>query len=140
MNINWSQPIPLSWIPNGKLVTFTALHQAALTQYVQIIDPSGKPISFTTLTGNSVQFPISGTGTNVGFFENGAGSFYMQQGYQIQFANSGGQTSLVSQANPTQFFIFGQVFGGGSVFVTEDQGGTDYNDTSLWIEWYAFQG
>jgi mannose-binding lectin len=138
--MNWSQPLSLSFIPTGKLVTFTALHQAALTQYVQIIDPSGKPIAFTTLTGQAAQFPIQGQGTQVGFFTNGAGSFTMQQGLQVQFANSGSQTSLVSYANPTQFFINGQIFGGGTLIVTEDQGGTDYNDTSFVIEWYQFQG
>ena len=139
-NLNWSKPMSLAFIPAGKLVTFTALHQAAYTQYVQIIDSSGRPISFTTLTGQPAQFPIQGQGTNVGFFENGSGSFYMQDGLQIQFANSGGQESLVAVANPTQFFINGQIFGGGTLMVTEDQGGTDYNDTSFCIEWYKFEG
>ena len=138
--MNWSKPLSLAFIPNGKLITFTALHQAAYTQYVQVIDSSGKPISFTTLNGQSAQFPIQGQGTTVGFLQNGSGSFYMRSGLQVQFANSGGQTSLVATANPTQFFINGQVFGGGTLIVTEDQGGTDYNDTSFTIQWYQYEG
>jgi hypothetical protein len=139
-NLNWSKPMSLAWIPNGKLVTFTAMHQAEWTQYVQIIDPSGKPISFTTLDGQSNQFPIEGQGISVGFFKNGSGKFYMSEGLQIQFANSGSGETLVEAANPTQFFINGQIFGGGTLFVTEDQGGTDYNDTSFCIEWYKYEG
>ena len=121
-------------------MTFTALHQAALTQYVQIIDSNNTPISFTTLSGSSATFPISGQGTSVGFFQNGAGQFHMQAGYQIQFKNSGSITSLVSAANPNQFFINGIIYGGGTMFVTEDQGGTDFNDTSFVIQWYLFEG
>lgn len=139
-NLNWSKPASLAFIPTGKLVTFTALHQAAYTQYMQIIDRSGEPIAFTTLTGQSARFPIEGQGTQVGFFNNGSGKFYMRDGLQIQFANSGGRQSLVEYANPTQFFINGQIFGGGTLIVTEDQGGTDYNDTSVAIEWYKFEG
>ncbi|GAB4185728.1 MAG: hypothetical protein Tsb002_09740 [Wenzhouxiangellaceae bacterium] len=137
---DWTSPQSLAFIPNGKLVTFTALHQAALTQYVQIIDSNGNPIAFTTLDGQSARFPISGTGTTVGFFTNGAGKFTMQEGYKIQFKNSGSNVSLVSAANPNQFFINGTIFGGGTMFVTEDQGGTDYNDTSFVIQWYQYEG
>ena len=137
---DWTSPQSLAFIPNGKLVTFTAMHQAAFTQYVRIIDSNGNPISFTTLDGSSANFPISGTGTRVGFFNNGAGSFYMREGYKIQFKNSGSQVSLVSAANPNQFFINGQIYGGGTMFVTEDQGGTDYNDTSFVIQWYQYEG
>ena len=137
---NWTSPQSLSFIPDGKLVTFTALHQAALTQYVQITNSSGTPISFDKLDGGAASFPISGSGTAVGFFTNGAGSFRMQSGYQIQFKNSGSQTSLVSAANPNPFYINGTTFGGGTMYVTEDQGGTDYNDTSFTIQWYQFEG
>ncbi len=137
---NWSAPQSLAFIPTGKLVTFTALHQAANTQYVQIINASGNPISFTTLSGQTATFPISGVGTSVSFFDNGSGKFYMQDGLQIQFKNSGSQTSLVSAANPNQFFINGIIYGGGTLFVTEDQGGTDYNDTSFTIQWYQYEG
>lgn len=137
---NWTSPQSLSFIPNGKLVTFTAMHQAAYTQYVQIIDSSGAPISFKTLNGGTSEFPISGAGTSVGFFTNGSGSFTMVEGYQIQFKNSGSSPSLVSAANPNLFYINGQTFGGGAMFVTEDQGGTDYNDTSFVIQWYQFVG
>lgn len=139
-NINWSKPMPLDFIPVGKLVTFTALHQAAYTQYVQIITPSGAPITFTTLVGGQGQFPIQGQGTTVGFLENGSGSFYMQSGLQIQFGNSSGSTSLAQMSSPSIFYINGQNFGGGTFFAVEDQGGTDYNDTSVSIQWYTFAG
>lgn len=137
---NWTSPQSLSFIPANKLVTFTAMHQAALTQYVQIIDSSGTPISFTTLDGGSASFPISGAGQSVGFFTNGSGSFRMKSGYQIQFKNSGSQTSLVAAANPNLFYINGKTYGGGTMYVTEDQGGTDYNDTSFVIQWYEQEG
>lgn len=137
---DWSTAQSLSFIPAGRLVTFNALHQAALTQYVQIIDSSNNPISFTTLDGGSASFPISGAGTNVGFFTNGAGKFRMAAGYQIQFKNSGGSTSLVAAASPSLFYINGQDFGGGVMYVTEDQGGTDYNDTSFTLQWYTYEG
>jgi hypothetical protein len=137
---DWSAPQSLAWIPNGKLVTFTALHQAANTQYVQIIDASGNPISFTTLDNKSASFPIQGQGTQVGFFTNGSGSFRMQAGYQVQFKNSGSKVSLVAAANPNQFFINGVIYGGGTLFVTEDQGGTDYNDTSFVLQYFTYEG
>lgn len=137
---NWSNPQSLAFIPSGKLVTFTAMHQAALTQSVQIIDSNNQPIPFTKLDGGTAVFPISGTGTQVGFFTNGAGKFRMSDGYKIQFKNSGSQTSIVSVANPNQFFINGIIFGGGTMYVTEDQGGQDFNDTSFVIQWYKFEG
>jgi mannose-binding lectin len=138
--MNWSPAYPLSFIPIGNLVTFSALHQAANVQYVQILDSNNNPISFKTLTGQQAQFPIQGQGTQAGFFTNGAGSFTMQAGYKVQFANSGPSVSLVANTNPNVFYINGQVYGGGIFFCTEDQGGTDYNDTSLSIEWYTYAG
>ena len=137
---NWSAPMPLDFIPNGKLVVFTAMHQAAYTQYVQIIDSSGNPISFTNLSGQSTPFPISGQGESVNFFPNGAGKFYMQSGLQVQFSSSGSSVSLVEVSNPSEFYIGSTVYGGTALFVTEDGGGTDYNDTSFCIQWYAFEG
>ena len=137
---NWTNPQSLSFIPSGKLVTFTAMNQAAYTQYVQIIDSHGNPISFNKLDGGTASFPISGSGQNVGFFTNGSGSFRMQDGYKIQFKNSGSKTSLVAAANPNLFYINGQTYGGGTMYVTEDGGGTDYNDTSFVIQWYQHEG
>jgi len=139
-NLNWSKPQSLDYIPEGKLVTFTALHQALYTQYVQIIDSAGAPIAFNTLAGQAAQFPISGSGTVVGFLNNGAGCFYMRKGHQIQFANSGGQTSLPLMSSPSLLYINGQNFGGGAFFGVEDQGGTDYNDTSFNLQWYTYEG
>lgn len=137
---DWSSPLSLSYIPTGKLVTFTALHQAANTQYVQIINSSGNPISFNTLDGGTANFPISGAGTTVGFLNNGAGKFYMQDGLQVQFKSSGSQTPSVSAANPNIFYINGVTYGGSNIYVTEDGGGTDYNDTSFVIQWYTYEG
>jgi len=141
---NWTSPQSLSFIPDGKLVTFTALHQAQLTQYIQITTSSGTPISFNNLDGSAASFPISGSGTTVGFFTDGAGSFKMKSGYQIQFKNSGSQTSVVSAANPNLFYINGTTYGGGSMYVTEDlpggSGESDYNDTSFVIQWYQYEG
>jgi hypothetical protein len=140
MSINWTAPQSLSFIPNGKLVTFTAIHQAAYTQYVQIIDKNGSPISFNLLGGGAASFPINGTGSSADFFINGSGKFMMQDGMKVQFANSGPSLSIVSAANPNQFFINGEIYGGGTLFVTEDSGGVDYNDTSFVIQWYKYEG
>jgi len=137
---DWSPPISLSFIPTGQLVTFTAMHQAAYTQSVQIIDSNKHPISFQTLSGGSASFPISGIGTTIGFFENGAGKFTMQAGYQVQFMSSGSAVPLVAVSNPSSFFINNQIYGGGVLMVTEDGGGTDYNDTSFVLEWYSQMG
>ncbi|ESP93723.1 hypothetical protein [Pseudoalteromonas luteoviolacea] len=139
-NKNWSAPQSLDFIPTGKLVTFTAMHQAAYEQYIQITDENGKPITFQTLSGSNCEFPIHGQGQTVGFFENGTGKFTMRKGLQIQFANSGSHVSLVAVANPNLFFINGKTFGGGTLYVTEDGGGTDYNDTSFVLQWFEFEG
>lgn len=139
-NIQWSTPQTLSYVPDGKLVTFTAMHQAEWTQYVRIIDGSGQPISFYRLDGTEERFPISGSGTDVGFLDNGAGRFTMASGMQIQFGSGGPYTPKVSAANPTQFFINNQIFGGGTMYVTEDGGDEDYNDTSFVIQWYQYVG
>lgn len=139
-NVQWTAPQSLAYIPKGKLVTFTAMHQAAYTQYVQIIDASGRPISFHCLDGSQASFPISGSGVDVGFLQNGAGRFTMASGMQVQFGSSGPKVPLVSAGNPVQFFINNQIFGGGTLYVTEDGGDMDYNDTSFVIQWYAYVG
>lgn len=139
-HINWSNPQSLAYIPDGKLVTFTAMHQADYTQYVQIIDANGNPITFTLMTGDQASFPISGQGTEVGFFNNGSGHFTMKSGMQVQFGSDGPHVPKVSAANPNQFFIQNAIFGGGTMYVTEDGGDEDYNDTSFVIEWYQYVG
>ncbi|CAH9049552.1 hypothetical protein PSECIP111951_03782 [Pseudoalteromonas holothuriae] len=137
---NWSAPQTLA-IPAGKLVVFCATHQAQFTQQVQIIDAQGMPITFHTFDGQSHTFPITGEGTSVNLFANGNGKFTMQAGYQIQFKNSGSQTSLVA-ASTVEFDLNGIVYGGGTLFATDDQGGSepDYNDTSLSLQWFNTQG
>lgn len=137
---NWSSAIDLSFIPTGNLVTFTAMHQAAYTQYVQIIDSNNNPISFNTLSGGSASFPISGSGTTIGFFDNGSGKFTMQSGYKVQFKSSGSSTPDVANSTVSTFLINGQTYGGGVMFVTEDGGGTDYNDSSFVLQWYTYMG
>lgn len=139
-NINWSDPQSMEYIPSGKLVTFTAMHQAEYTQYVQIIDANNQPISFTRLDGGEATFPISGSGVEVGFLQDGAGHFTMSDGMRVQFGSSGPSTPKVSAANPTQFFIINKIFGGGTMYVTEDGVDNDYNDTSFVIQWYAYAG
>lgn len=139
-NVNWSNPQSLSYIPEGKLVTFTAMHQADYTQYVQIIDAGGQPITFNLMGGGQASFPISGQGSNVGFFENGSGYFTMSSGMRVQFGSDGPKAPLVSAANPNEFFINNAMFGGGTMYVTEDGGDMDYNDTSFVIEWYQYMG
>lgn len=138
--VSWSKSQSLDFIPSGKLVTFTALHQSSAVQYVQIIDSNNQPISFTTLSGESARFPISGQGATVAFLTNGAGRFAMQKGLQIQFGSSNSSPPKVAAANPNEFFINGDVVGGGTLFVTEDGDDNDYNDTSFVIEWYKYQG
>jgi len=136
MSIQWSNSQSLAYVPNGKLITFTALHQAAFTQYIQVIDAAGTPIQFDLLGGGTANFPISGTGTTLDLFINGGGKFIMQEGYQVQFANNGNKVSSVSATNPNQFFINGQITGGGTLYVTEDSGDNDYNDSSLAVQWF----
>ena len=138
--IQWSAPQSLAYIPTGKLVTFTAMHQAAYTQYVQIIDAGGRPISFYCLDGSQATFPISGSGVEVGFLQNGAGRFTMADGLQVQFGSSGPNIPLISAGNPVVFFIQNKIFGGGTLYVTEDGADMDYNDTSFVIQWYQFAG
>lgn len=140
MSINWSSPQSLAFIPDGKLVTFTAMHQAEYTQYVQIIDANNQPITFQLLDDSYASFPISGSGTEVGFLQNGAGKFTMASGMQVQFGSSGPKIPLVSAANPNEFFINNAIFGGGTMYVTEDGGDMDYNDTSFVIQWYQYAG
>ncbi|CAM4027686.1 hypothetical protein [Pseudoalteromonas byunsanensis] len=137
---NWSAPQALS-IPAGKLVIFSATHQAQFQQQIQIIDANGQPITFQTFDGQSHTFPITGQGTGVNLFTNGNGKFIMQSGYQIQFKNDHSKTSLVA-ASTVEFDLNGIVYGGGTLFVTDDQGGPepDYNDTSLSLQWFNSQG
>ena len=140
MSINWSTPQSLVYIPENKLVTFTAIHQAQYEQHIQVIDAGGNPIQFDLLGGGTAHFPIHGSGTTANFFTNGSGKFIMKTGMKVQFANTGGPVSKVSATNPNQFFIEGQIFGGGVLYATEDGGGTDYNDTSFVVQWYATMG
>lgn len=145
MSIQWSAPQPLSFIPSevgpaGKLVTFTAMHQAENIQYVQIIDQYNNPIEFTRLDGSAGQFPISGSGTTAGFLQDGAGSFKMQDGLQIQFGSSGSLIPQVAAANAANFYINDSFYGGGIMFVTEDGTDNDFNDTSFVLQWYLRVG
>lgn len=137
--IQWSAPQSLAYIPDGKLVTFTAMHQAEYTQYVQIIDAGGNPISFYCLDGSQANFPISGSGVNVGFLQHGAGRFTMASGMQVQFGSSGPYVPQVSAGTPVVFFI-NKIFGGGTLYVTEDGTDNDFNDTSFVIQWYQYVG
>lgn len=137
---NWSDAIVLDFIPDGNLVTFTAMHQADYNQYVRIIDENNTPIPFETLDQKSVAFPITGQGVRVDFFVNGTGKFRMQNNYKIQFASSGSGKPRIEMSNPTDFFIEGTSYGGTALFVTEDGGGTDYNDTSFCLQWYSKEG
>lgn len=139
-NLNWTDAQSLAWIPNGKMVTFTAMHQAAWKQYIRIIDENGRVISFETLQGEMAEFPIEGQGSNVGFFKNGSGKFLMKKGLKVQFANSGGEESAFIMTTPSQFFINETVYGGCALYVTEDEGGTDYNDSSFTLQWYELEG
>ncbi|KWS06087.1 hypothetical protein AZ78_3641 [Lysobacter capsici AZ78] len=138
-DVQWSAAQSLAYIPDGKLVTFTAMHQAEYTQYVQIIDADGNPISFYCLDGSQATFPISGSGVNVGFLQNGAGRFTMASGMQVQFGSSGPNVPKVSAGTPVVFFI-NKIFGGGTLYVTEDGTDNDYNDTSFVIQWYQYVG
>lgn len=137
---SWSNPQSLAFIPTGKLVTFMALHQAGDTQYVQIIDSNLQPIQFEPMLGGSAEFPISGQGSTVGFFDNGVGKFIMQDGFQIQFGSSASSPPTVAATGPNEFFINKVNKGGGALFVTEDGGDQDYNDTSFVIQYYGSQG
>ncbi|ALN88144.1 fucose-binding lectin II family protein [Lysobacter capsici] len=138
-DVQWSAAQSLAYIPDGKLVTFTAMHQAEYTQYVQIIDANNQPISFYCLDGSQATFPISGSGVNVGFLQNGAGRFTMASGMQVQFGSSGPNVPKVSAGTPVVFFI-NKIFGGGTLYVTEDGTDNDYNDTSFVIQWYQYVG
>lgn len=138
-DVQWSAAQSLAYIPDGKLVTFTAMHQAEYTQYVQIIDADGNPISFYCLDGSQATFPISGSGVSVGFLQNGAGRFTMASGMQVQFGSSGPYVPKVSAGTPVVFFI-NKIFGGGTLYVTEDGTDNDYNDTSFVIQWYQYVG
>ncbi len=141
---DWSKPIELSDLfPQGigKLCTFTALHQAQLVQHVRITDSASNPINFTNMNGNPCAFPVSGSGTRVGFFDDGAGYFTLQKGYKLQFKNDGPQTSDRQVAGPTSFFIDDKIYGGGALIVSEDHSGSeDYNDISFTIQWYEYEG
>lgn len=140
MSIKWSQPQTLDFIPNGKLVTFTAMHQSSSIQYIQIVDGSGNPIGFTRLDGSTARFPISGSGAKIGFLDNGAGFFIMAPGLQIQFGSSGLLVPQVAAASPSDFYINDNHYGGGIMFVTEDGTDNDFNDTSLVLQWYLRVG
>jgi hypothetical protein len=119
------------------------MHQAGYTQYFQVIDANGKPIQFSPLDGALELFPffpISGSGSPVGFFTNGYGSFIKSDGMQIQFGSSGPKIPTVGASDPYQFFIDGTCRGGGSMYATEDGDDMDYNDTTVALQWYNAAG
>lgn len=142
--MNWTDPISLSFLPSGKLVSFTAVAQAAYTQYVQVIDgTTGNPISFNDSNGNPQTFPVSGAGTGGELF--GVGSFTMQNGYKIQFASSGSATPEYIQSKVANLNHGTTNFGKGTFFGTEDSpngnpSSYDYNDTVLWLQSYEYAG
>lgn len=143
-DVQWTSPLDLTWIPSGKLVTFTAMHQAGCTQYFQVIDANNNPIPFFALDGAQglplLLFPVSGSGTKVGFLTNGSGSFIKFDGMQIQFGSSGPNVPLVAAAGPYQFSIDSVLHGGGTTYVTEDGDDMDYNDTAVVLQWYNSPG
>ena len=145
MTLKWTKPVDVSILFGqqalGKLVTFTVLHQAELTQYVKITNQEDEPITFTTMNGEESSFPISGQGTTVGFFNDVAGYFFLEEGYQIYFANSGTQQSKFQLGGPTTFTVNGEVYGGVLLFAVEDFGGEEeYDDTTMILEWYKENG
>lgn len=142
-DIQWANPINLDWIPSGSLVAFTAMHQADYTQYFQVVDAGGNPISFSPLAGSFEflpSFPVSGAGPDLGFFTNGYGSFTKADGMQVQFGSSGANPPSVLASTPFQFFADGDCRGGGTIYVTEDGGDDDYNDTGVVLQWYGQSG
>jgi hypothetical protein len=142
-DIQWANPIDLEWIPNGKLVTFTAMHQAGDTQYFQVLDNNNNPISFSPLAGSfelAPSFPVSGVGSDVGFFVNGYGSFTKADGMHIQFGSTAPSPPSVVASPPYQFFADNACRGGGTMYVTEDGGDSDYNDTAVVLQWYGQAG
>ncbi len=140
----WSDPLVLSDLfPQaiGKLVSFTALHQAKSTQYVQITDSKGGFVNFTNMDGETCQFLIWGSGREVGFTLNGAGFFTLQEGYSIQFGTNGPQPSDFLVSNPANFFIDNETYGGQAMIASKNvSGGEDSNNLSFVIQWYEYEG
>lgn len=142
-DIQWANAIELDWIPIGKLVTFTAMHQAGDTQYFQVVDSNLNPISFAPLANSfelGTTFPVSGTGSDVGFFTNGYGSFIMATGLKVQFGSNASGPPTVVASTPFQFFVDTLCRGGGTIYITEDGGDSDYNDTAVVLQWYGQSG
>ena len=147
---DWSDPISLDLLeaPEGKTVSFTAIHQAALKQHVRILNSDGEAIDFELIKTEDDRsqpdredFPISGQGTSIGFFQYGAGHFEYEPGMTVQFANNGTCLTKAMHSNPSPIYVDGKKYGGVLWFVAEDFGGArEYDDTTLVLEWYEKMG
>lgn len=138
-NISWAPAQSVSFIPQGNFVSFTAIVQAAYTQAFQIVDGSGNPISYTDgTTGQTKTFPITSSGTAAHMM--GGGSLTWDTSYKIQFGSSGSSAPQVADTNIQNLKNDDTIYSQGQVFGTEDGGGTDFNDTVLWLQSYNVSG
>lgn len=129
MDVAWSAAQDLSFIPANHVVVFSALHQTSHTQVVQITQGGTGPIAFTNAMGEAARFPITGTGSEAGYFERGTGFFVMKEGLTAQFADSGAKDTTIGHTPPA---TFGLPQGGGFAWY-----GTDDLSTRFYLYWFS---
>jgi mannose-binding lectin len=120
-------------IPQGMVVFWSALVQAAFSQFVQIQD-SNRNVIFTA-TGGSPD-GHSPTQIGQGFFQAGdpSGNYTVWLGINDGSPWSNVIWSQDAIANGGTSYLTKYVFG------TEDGSDNDYNDTYLQLQWFQFLG
>lgn len=120
-------------IPQGKVVFWSALVQAAWSQFVQLKDSAGNVVF--TVTGASPD-GHSPTQIGQGFFQAGdpSGTYSLWLGI-----DGGSQWSSVLWTEDS-ISLSGTTYLSKYVFGTEDGADADYNDTYLQLQWFEYLG
>ncbi|MCW2239969.1 hypothetical protein [Azospirillum canadense] len=115
----------------GKSAFWTVNTQAAYNQYVKLVDPSGNVVFTATGSG----------GTNGTPNQIGSGNFTAVAGnYTIYIGiNNGAQWNQVIWDSDS-LVNGGTVYYSVTTFISEDGGGTDYNDSVVSISYFNSVG
>lgn len=120
-------------LPEKKFVFWSALAQAAFSQYVQLKDAAGNPV-FTAQGASAAPGQPTQIGQGVFTVPTGGGDYTVWIG-----TNGGAKWSQVLWQSEA-ITLGSSVFYGSYCFIAEDSTDQDYNDTCLQLNWFQYIG